>query len=192
MLCYTLDVTNTEIAKLLNNVAAAYSIEDEKKYRFQILAYQKAADAIESTSTEIKELLKEGTFEDLPGVGPSIRRHVEELLNTGKVTHFEDVLGKIPSSVFPLLDVPSIGPKKAYRLVSEFGLENPQTVMQDLIKIAQSGKIAKLTGFGEKSEQDVIRAFEEYKLGKGKTTRMVLPYASELANKLIKYLLESK
>jgi DNA polymerase (family X) len=192
MLCYTLDVTNAEIAKLLNNVAAAYSIQDEKKYRFQILAYQKAADAIESTSTEIKELLKEGTFEDLPGVGPSIRRHVEELLKTGKVKHFEDVLSKIPSSVFPLLDVPSIGPKKAYRLVSEFNLENPNTVMQDLLKIAQSGKIAILAGFGEKSEKDVIRAFEEYKLGKGKTTRMVLPYASELAKKMIKYLLESE
>lgn len=185
-------MTNAEIAKLLDHVAAAYSIEDEKKYRFQILAYKKAAEAIEHTSTEIRELIKEGTIESLPGVGPSIRAHLQELLKTGKVKHFEQVLSKIPPSVYPLIDVPGFGPKKAYRLVSEFGLKNPETVIPDLIKIAASGKIAVLPGFGEKSEKDIIRAFEEFKLGKGKTTRMVLPYASELAKKMIAHLLSSK
>jgi DNA polymerase (family X) len=192
MLCYTRFVTNAEIARLLNQVAAAYSIEDEKKFRFQILAYKKAADAIASTPSEIKELLNEGKLEDLPGVGPSIRAHIQELLKSGSVKHFNQVLGRIPASVFPLLDVPGFGPKKAYRLVSEFDLKNPKTVIQDLVKAAKSGKIAPLPGFGEKSEKDILRSFEEFRLGKGKTTRMVLPYASELAKKIIAYLKKSK
>ncbi len=185
-------MTNAEIAKLLKNVASAYAIEDEKKYRFQILAYNKAADAIGSTNTEIKELAKEGKLENLPGVGPSIKSHLEELFKTGKVKHFDEVLGKIPEAVFPLMDVNGFGAKKAYRLVSEFGLKNPKTVIDDLIKIADQGKIASLPGFGEKSEKDILRGFEEFKLGKGKTTRMVLPYANELAQKMIDYLLKSK
>ncbi len=185
-------MTNAEIAKLLNHVAAAYAIEDEKKYRFQILAYKKAADAIEGTSTELKELQKEEKLEDIPGVGPSIRTSIEELLKNGKVQHLEDILSKIPSSVYPLLDVPSIGPKKAYRLVTEFGLKKPETVISNLMKIANSGKIAALPGFGEKSEKDILRAFEEFKQGAGKTTRMVLPYATELARKMIEYLESSK
>ncbi|HUQ84956.1 MAG TPA: helix-hairpin-helix domain-containing protein [Candidatus Limnocylindrales bacterium] len=185
-------MTNSEIAKLLNNVASAYAITDEKKYRFQILAYRKAADAVEGTSTELKELQNEGKLEDIPGVGPSIKLSIDELLQNGKVKHLDDILGKIPSSVYPLLDVPSIGPKTAYKLVSKFKLENPETVIAELLKIAASGKIAILPGFGEKSEKDIIRAFEEFKLGKGKTTRMVLPYASELAQKMIDYLKSSK
>ncbi len=185
-------MTNAEIAKLLDNVASAYAITDEKKYRFQILAYKKAAEAIEGTPTELRELQKEGKLEDIPGVGPSIRTSIEELLKNGKVQHLEDILGKIPSSVYPLLEVPSIGPKKAYRLVVEFGLKKPETVIADLVKIAKSGKIAVLPGFGEKSEKDILRAFEEYKLGAGKTTRMVLPYATELARKMIVYLESSK
>jgi DNA polymerase (family X) len=184
-------VTNSEIARLLNNVASAYAIEDEKKFRFQILAYRKAADAIEHTTTELKELSKEGKLENLPGIGPSIKAHIEELLKTGKVKHFESVLGKIPSSVFPLLDVPGFGPKKAYKLVSEFKLENPASVISDLINLAKKGEIAKIEGFGAKSEEDILQAFKEYGLGKTKTARMVLPYANELAKKMVLYLQKS-
>ena len=39
--------TNLEIAHLFRQVAASYAIKDEQKYKFQIIAYQKAADAIE-------------------------------------------------------------------------------------------------------------------------------------------------
>lgn len=183
-------MTNSEIAKLLNNVAAAYAISDEKKYRFQILAYKKAADSIEHVTSELKEVFKEG--KQLPGIGPSIKAHLEELFTKGKVKHFEDVLSKIPASVFPLLDVPGFGPKKAYKLVKEFNLKNPDTIIKDLTKLAENGKIGALEGFGQKSEQDILQAFKEYGLGKTKTAKMVLPYANELANKMIDYLKTSK
>lgn len=185
-------MTNTQIAKLLRNIAASYAIKSESKFRFQIIAYQKAADAIGNYTSELKDLYKERKLELLPGVGPSIASHIEELLKTGKVRHFEWVMQGIPQSVFPLLDIPTFGPKRAYRLVKEFFLNNPKTVIDDLEKIAKQGKIAKLPGFGEKSQTDILRAISEYRLGKGKTTRMVLPYAFELAEKLILYLKGSK
>ena len=181
-------MTNQEITKLFRNVAAAYSIKDEKKYRFQIIAYQKAADTIEHLATELHELYKEDKLTGLPGVGPSIQAHLEELFKTGKVARFEEVFADIPPAVFPLLDVPSFGPKKAFKLVSEFKLTNPDAVIQELIQIATAGKIATLPGFGEKSQSDILRAFDEYSRGKTKTARMVLPYATELARKMIAYL----
>jgi len=54
-----LTMTNLEIAKLLRNVAASYEIKDENKFRFQIIAYKKAADAIQNSSSEVKDLFKE-------------------------------------------------------------------------------------------------------------------------------------
>lgn len=185
-------MTNQDIATFLRHVAAAYAVKDEKKYRFQIIAYQKAADAIASSTSEAKDLLRDNKLEDLPGVGPSIRQHIEELLKTGRVKHFDAVMKSVPPAMFPLLDVPSFGPKKAYRLVSEFKLDNPKTVINDIEKIAKKGQIAPLDGFGEKSQADILRAISEYRAGAGKTTRMVLPFAGELAEKLQKYLKESK
>ncbi len=184
-------MTNNEISKLLKNVAAAYSIKDEKKYRFQLLAYEKAAESIENLPTELNDLYKENKLKGIPGVGPTIQSRLEELFQTGKVSHFEEVMKDIPQAVFPLLDIPSFGPKKAYRLVTEFKLNKPDTVIDDLTKVAKSGKIASLAGFGEKSQSDILRAFAEYKLGKGKTTRMALPFANELAQIIITYLRKS-
>lgn len=181
-------VTNREVVKILKNVAAAYSIKDEKKYRFQIIAYQKAADTIEHSHTELKVLYKEGKLKGYPGIGPSIQKHLEELFETGKVKHFDEVIGTIPEPVFILLDIPSFGPKKAYRLVTEFNLKNPDTIIDDLVKLAQRGEIAPLAGFGEKSQQDILQAIEEYRKGKSKNNRMVLPYAKALAEQMIDYL----
>jgi DNA polymerase (family 10) len=183
-----LAMTNQEIAHLLRNVAAAYAISNEKKYYFQIVAYQKAAEAIEKTTAEAKDLYKEGKLMDLPGIGPSIQAHLTELFTKGSVKHFETILKEVPETMFPLLDIPSFGPKKAYKLVTTFNLKNPKTVMQDLEKIAKEGKIATLEGFGEKSQADILQALAEYHLGKTKSGRMVLPYAKELADKMITYL----
>jgi DNA polymerase (family X) len=56
---------------------------------------------------------------------------------------------------------------------------------------AKNHEIAKIEGFGEKSEADIVRALLEYSEGKGKITRMVLPYAGEIAEKILSYLKKS-
>lgn len=183
-------MSNQQIAQLLRNVAAAYSIKNEKKFRFQILAYQKAAETVSNLNTEIMDYYKSGTLDLLPGIGISIRSHLEELIKKGKVKHFEWVFKDVPKAVFTLLDIPSFGPKKAYALVSHFNLKDPKTVINDIEKLGKEGKIAPIPRFGEKSEGDILRALSEFKEGKGKTTRMVLPYAHEVADKLVSYLRE--
>jgi DNA polymerase (family 10) len=185
-------MTNLEICRLFRNVAAAYAIKDEKRFRFQILAYQKAADVIEQSSTELREYYKEGKTGELPGIGSSIKSHLEELFRNGKVAHFEDIFSGLSKALFPLLDIPSFGPKKAYKLVAAFNLNNPDTVISDLEKLAKSGKIATLEGFGEKSQTDILQAIHEYAMGKTKTNRMTLSFASELADRMVSYLKKSK
>jgi DNA polymerase (family X) len=184
-------MTNHEIAQLFKNVAAAYSIQDGKRFYFQIVAYQKASETIEALTTELKDLYKEGKLDSLPGVGVTIKARLEELFKTGSVAHFDTVMRDIPKSVFVLINVPSIGPKKAYKLTKELGLNNPETVLEDLQNKANNHEIAKISSFGEKSEQDIVRALLEFKQGKGKTTRMVLPYAGEISEKILEYLRRS-
>jgi len=183
-------MSNAEIAKLLKNVAESYIIKDEKKFHFQIVAYQRASEVILNLNSELKDYYREKKLDDLPGIGKTLKRRLEEVFKKGKVAHFEWVLKDIPPSVFVLTDIPTFGPKKAYKLVVSFKLDDPKTVISDLEKIAKKGKIAKLEGFGEKSQKDILQAIDEFKEGKGKTTRMILPYAFEISEKIISYLKE--
>lgn len=156
-----------------------------------MIAYQKAADTIEDSPTEAQDLYKEGRLEELAGVGASIKQRLAELFTTGKVAHFESVMADIPPAVFPLLDIPSFGPKKAYKLVQHFKFDNPTTVIDDLKSEAEAGNVAPIEGFGKKSEDLILQALAEYGAGVKKNVRMVLPFANELAEKIITYVKKS-
>lgn len=184
-------MSNEQIARLLRNIAASYTIKDEKKFHFQIIAYIKAADTISNLTEELKDYYQDNRLNDLPGIGNTLKSHLNELFKKGKVSHFQWVLKDIPEPVFVLMDIPTFGPKKAYKLVKQFKLNNPGTVIEDLKKIALEGKIAHLEGFGEKSQSDILRSIDEFKKGMGKSTRMALPYAFEISEKILNYLKKS-
>ncbi len=112
---HVMQMTNLEIAELLRRMAAAYQILDEN--RFRIIAYDRAADSIEHSTSEVKDLWDDGKLKDIPGVGPAIADYLDELFKTGRVKHFDSTMNRVPQAVFPLLLVPGIGPKKAYKLV---------------------------------------------------------------------------
>lgn len=180
------DMTNLEIAQLLRKVAAAYQILGENQ--FKTIAYERAADSIEHLTSEVKDLWDDGKLGDIPGVGQAITKHLDELFRTGKVSHFESVMSKLPSGIFPLLLVPGIGPKKAYKLVTTLRLGDEKHVISDLEKAARSHKIAPLEGFGEKSEADILVNVETYKRGQIKENRMVLSEADNVARAVIEHL----
>lgn len=180
--------SNSDIAKLLRNVAVAYTLKDEKKHRFQIIAYQNASEAIAHSTIELQDLYRNQDIASFPGIGTSIKTYLEELFEKGSVEHFDSLIKATPQAIFPLLDVPSFGPKKAAKIVTHFKLNNPDTVLQDVEELAKKGQIAELEGFGEKSEQDILRALREYKTGTTKSGRMVLPYAYALSQNILEYM----
>lgn len=180
--------TNNEVAKLLREVAAAYTVSDEKKYRFQILAYQRAADVVEKLSSEVYELWSEGKLEDISGIGSSIASHLNELFATGKVKHFDEIKRKAPPELFPLLAIPKIGPKTAVKLINSLKIKNADQAIDLVEKAGGEGKIAVIPTFGEKSQKEILQAISEFRQGRQKTSRMVLPYAYEIAQKVLTHL----
>ena len=183
-------MTNLEIARQLRNVAAAYQILDEN--RFKIIAYEKAADSIEHLTSEAKDLWDDKKLERIPGIGPAISGHLDELFRTGHVRHWESVLKKVPEAVFPLLSVPGIGPKKAYKLVSELKLKRAKTAIKDLEKAAKIGTIEPIEGFGKRSQDVIYEGIGTFKRGAIKENRMPLPIADSIAAQVMGYLKKNK
>jgi DNA polymerase (family 10) len=180
------NMNNQELAKLLRAMAAAYEIKEGN--RFKIMAYDRAATAIEHATSEAKDLWDDKKLTSLPGIGTNIAAHLDELFRTGKVAHFEKIMKDLPPAMFELLNVSGVGAKTAYRLCQELGLKNPNTAVNDLIKAASKGKVASIEGFGERSQADVLEALTGFKKGEVKKRRMLLPYADVVAQEVIFYL----
>lgn len=178
-------MSNLEIAELLRAIAASYQLKGEDKNRFRIIAYQRAADAVEHATSELKDLWDDRKLKEVPGIGESISSHLDELFRSGTSRHFEEVMKGLPKDMFKLMEVPGIGAKTAYKLVSKLGIKS----LADLEKAAKAGRIAKIEGFGEQSETDIIKSIEETK---GKSKRHLLPYASLHASEVISWMLEDK
>jgi len=183
------NLNNQEIARLLRAVAAAYEVKGGNK--FKVAAYDRAATAVEHATSEIKDLWDDGQLTALPGIGPSLAQHLDELFRRGRVKHFEEIMKGLPPAMFELLAIPRIGPKTAYKLCEKLGIRNPKTALNQLEKAARQGKIASLEGFGQKSQADILEAVLAFKKGRVKKKRMPLPYADAIAQEVIAYLQKS-
>lgn len=181
--------SNKAVSELLRNVAAVYLLKNE--LRFKTLAYEKAADTVSHLNREIKDIWEEGKLEEVPGMGKSISAHLTEYFKKGRSKHFDSILNKIPVAVFVLMKIPTIGPKRAYKLVTTLGIENLTSAVSDLKTACLSGRVAKIDTFGQKSEKDILHAIEIFKGRSIKEDRMPLPYAFTVAQKIVEYLKQS-
>ena len=146
----TKSMNNVEIAELLRSVAAAYQLKRQNlpagnRNKFKIIAYQRAADAVEHASSELKDLWDEGKLDDVPGIGPSIAAHLGELFKTGSSKHFKEVMRGLPPAMFDLMEIPGIGAKRAFRLTQDLRLKT----VGDLKSNQSRVKLQSLKGLGK-------------------------------------------
>ena len=171
--------SNKEIAKLFRSISAAYTVKGNDY--FKIIAYDKAADSIEHATSELKDLWDDGKLDTVSGLGKSIQSHLDELFRTGKVKHFEEIKKDLPEGMFELLDIGGMGPKSAYKLAKSLKIKN----IKDLEVAAKGGKIQAIEGFGQKSEQDILRSIAQYH---GRENRHLLPLVFSTAQRVLNHL----
>jgi len=181
-------MTNLEIVDLLKSAATAYQIKEGNKAKFKIIAYERAASAVEHLSSEVKDVWDEGKLEEVSGIGPSIAGHLDEIFRTGRSKHFEKLMSGIPPATFEIVKLPGIGPKTAQKLTEEFDISDKHS-LDDLRKIAESGEIARLEGFGEDSQSSILKSIQE---SENREVRLLLPYAERIGEEIVDWMAKSK
>lgn len=181
-----METTNKKLIRLLRSVATVYLLTNEN--RFKIVAYERAADTIDHWNREITDIRENNQLHTLTGIGPSILSHIEDYFKNGKNSYLAKIIATVPQSVFTLMDVPGIGPKKAYKLTNALHLNDPQTAIEKLQHACEAGKIAILDTFGEKSQQEILNAITIYRKRVKKEPRTSLSYAYRIAYDMLAYL----
>ena len=149
-------MSNTEIAKILYEIGEYLEMEG---VAFKPRAYEKAAEAVEAFPDDIGALYKNSgdkAIRQIPGIGKSIAEKIEEFLKTGKMSYYEELKKKTPVNLSELTKIEGLGPKKIKSLYEHLGIKN----LKDLERAIAAGKIKKLEGFGEKSEEKLKKGLE--------------------------------
>lgn len=171
---------NREVARILRETAQLLEIDGAIIGRYR--SYEKVAELLYSMHERIEDVAKDAKkLKELPGIGDNMAAHIQEILDTGDYGLREKLLKKYPVTLLELLHLQSLGPKKVAFLWKKFKV----STVEGIEKLAQEGKLRDLDGFGEKSEQNILKATASAKRSSG---RFKLDDVDESARKLMAYI----
>jgi DNA polymerase (family 10) len=171
---------NREVARVLRETAQLLEIDGAMIGRYR--SYERAAQLLEGLHESVEELAKDrDKLMELPGIGEGMADHIAEILKTGNYSLRQKLLKKYPATILQLLELQSLGPKKVAFLWSAF----QACTVEQVEKLAGEGKLRDLPGFGEKSEENILKAIGVFKKGAG---RFCIDVAEMEAERLVAYI----
>jgi DNA polymerase (family X) len=138
------------IAQILDEMGTMLEINGENPFRCR--AYHTAAQALGNLPSELSDLIADGGLAEVPGIGETMHAKIVQLSTTGQLPAYDELRRKTPPGLVALLRIPGLGPKKIKALHEELKIES----LADLRTAAESGQIAVLKGFGDKTEKKIL------------------------------------
>jgi len=174
---------NKQIALILRHTANLLEIDGAIIGRYR--SYEKAAELIESLHESVALLVETPEkLVELPGIGDRMVEHLTEIVKTGDYSLRAKLLKKYPASILEVLQLQSLGAKKVAFLWSTFQAGS----VAEVEKLAKEGKLRDLAGFGEKSEQNILKAIEVFRKSTG---RFLINVAENAAAAITEHILKA-
>jgi len=139
-----------KVAEALVRIGTLLELKGENPFKTR--AYLNAARALESLTEPLAQIVAEGRLNQVKGIGESIGGKIAELVTTGRLVYLEELEASIPPGLVELLEIPGLGPKKIQVLRQKLGIES----VEALEAACQAGRVARLDGFGEKTQANLL------------------------------------
>src|SRR6266566_251705 len=146
--------TNEQVEQILSEYSELLAIAGGDPYKPR--AYEKAARSIGGYHAELSDLDPKGILA-IPNVGKSIGEKVQEYLQTGSIQAVEELRAQIPAGVRQLMQIPTLGPKKAMALYEELHIGS----VEELMDAVHEHRLEGVKGFGAKTEENILRGVRQ-------------------------------
>lgn len=150
-------------------------IKDDKSYK--IKAYRRAALSIGQLDADINILYQNDQLYDIAGVGSTLKRMIEEIVETGSCKDYEDLVSEMGEGILEMLSLPGLGHKAIRTLYNELDINS----VDDLKQAAEEKRIRNLSGMGSKTEDNILQSIHVfYNQNKKYTLVEIRPEADNL------------
>lgn len=151
---------------------------------FRVNAYRKAALTIVNLPNDLRQVVDRNPQEldQIPGIGKALKEKIIELVQTGKCKEHEEMKKNFPPGLLEMMNLRGVGPKKIKLFFSKLKITN----IKQLKAAAEKHLLRDLEKMGEKSENDILKAIEEY--GTFSSDRHLIDEALQEAERYVEYL----
>jgi len=155
--------SNAELASRLEEIATRLAAQDVE---YKPTAYRRAAENVRDYPGSVADLAAEGaeSVQGIDRVGEAIAGKLVEYVETGSIEELEELREELPVDLDDLTAVEGVGPKTVGTLYRELGVRT----LSDLERAAREEQIREVSGFGAKTEQNVLENLEFAKRARGR------------------------
>lgn len=145
---------NKDVVKLLEEIALLLDLAGENPFKSR--AYVNVARQLEQSDESIEVLVREERLREIKGVGDALEQKITEFVTTGKLEYRDKLRSQFPESLFEIIGIPGLGPKRVKQIYTEKGIES----LTQLEKACQDGSLLDLKGFGKKMAEKVLQGID--------------------------------
>ncbi len=99
-------IDNQQFGAIFQDIASILELQGDDPFR--IRAYRRAAQTLASLSENVRNIARRDALESLPGIGKTLSREIQELLEAGRLRYHEYLITTVPEGLLPLLRLPSL------------------------------------------------------------------------------------
>ena len=151
-----------DVASILNDIGMILELKGENPFRAR--AYYNGARAIERLDVDLTTMIEEGTLGDVDGIGKTLEDNITELVTTGSLEYYEELKSSFPPTLFDLLSIPGLGPKRVKSLYENLNITN----IGELEYACMENRLLDLPGFGQKMQENILKGIENLKVYRDK------------------------
>ena len=143
-----------QVIEILNEIAVLLELKGENPFKSR--AYTSGARALETLTTPLDQLVAEKRLGEVKGLGDALQQKIEELVLTGRLEYYEKLKSSVPAGLLDMLQIPGLGPKKVKAIHDQLGVDS----VEKLQAACAEGRVAGLTGFGEKTQTKILEGIQ--------------------------------
>ena len=90
-------MTKDQVASALREIGTILELQGENPFKCR--AYLNGARTLETSATDLTELVRTNRLGELPGIGDALREKITTLITTGKLPYLEELRSSIPAGL---------------------------------------------------------------------------------------------
>ncbi len=143
-----------QVATILDEMGTLFELKGENPFKCR--AFHNAARVVEALTPDVSALVESGDIRSVKGIGEHLAKVISDLVKTGRSDEYEKVKASLPEGLLQMVRIPGLGPKRIKVLYEKLKIKT----IEDLKKACETHRLAKLDGFGEKTEENILKGIE--------------------------------